>query len=355
LRQTPDKPAVIQRVTDTMARQTQQLVRLVDDLLEVGRINGGKLRLRKAPVQIAEVVRDAVAVVQPTIEAQQHELTVAIPSESIIVEADAARLTQVLANLLHNAARYTPRHGKLAVIVRHSADQVSISVRDNGMGIGGEALPHVFDMFYQANDTGEARGSGLGIGLTLAKMLIEMHEGTICAESAGPRTGSTFTVRLPLVPAAQVLASEASGSVSDFANRHRVLIVDDNTDAAETLRLLITTLWGGEVHTAFNGPDALALAAEVRPEVVLLDLGMPGMDGYEVARRLRRQPWGRDLLLIALTGWGQDHDRRLASEAGFDRHMTKPAEPEGLRAVLDLADARPSATPKTAPPPPPVH
>jgi two-component system, chemotaxis family, CheB/CheR fusion protein len=340
LRSVPDDRALVQQVTATMARQTQQLVRLVDDLLEVSRISGGKLTLRVTHVAIAEVVHDAVAAVRPFIDALEHQLTVAVPEEPLFVEGDAARLTQVVANLLHNAGRYTPTRGQIALAVCRVGEEVSISVRDNGVGIAPQALPDVFEMFYQASDTAALNSSGLGIGLTLAKKLVEMHGGAISAESSGLNAGSTFTVRLPLAHAVGTALPGARLQVTASPpGSNRVLIVDDNVDAAETMRLLMTTLGSGEVRTASNGAEALAVGAQLHPDVVLLDLGMPGMDGYEVARRMRNQSWGKDALLVALTGWGQEQYRHRAREAGFDRHMTKPADPEALRAMLKRAHA----------------
>ena len=335
LRKEPDNAAVVQQMTATMARQMQQLVRLVDDLLEVGRISGGKLTLRIKQVQIAEVSRDAVAAVQPLIDKLEHQLTVALPEEPLIVDGDSARLTQVIANLLHNAARYTPARGQIALTVRRAGDQVLISVRDNGQGIAPQSLSNVFEMFYQVSGSAQLSNSGLGVGLSLAKKLVEMHSGTISVESLGLNMGSTFTVQLPLTSASRVSRTADTPCVaSERADKQRVLIVDDNSDAAETLRALLTAISGGEVQTASSGVEALKLGAQLRPNIVLLDLGMPGMDGYEVARRMRGESWGKDVLLVALTGWGQDQHRRRSSAAGFDRHMTKPADPEALRAVL---------------------
>jgi CheY-like chemotaxis protein len=332
---------MVQQITSTMARQMQQLVRLVDDLLEVGRISTGKLTLRTKAMQIAEVVRDAVAAVRPLIDSLEHRLTITLPERSLIVEGDPARLTQVFANLLHNAARYTPARGQINVGVRQAGDQVLISVRDNGVGISAQSLPDVFEMFYQAGSAAQADNTGLGIGLTLAKKLVAMHRGTITAESAGPNSGSTFTVRLPLLSAAAgASAPDTRSEVSASAQQRRVLIVDDNADAAETLRLLMRTIGSGEVQTAHSGVEALKVGAQLRPNVVLLDLGMPDMDGYEVARRMRGEAWGRDALLVALTGWGQDQHRRRSRESGFDRHMIKPPDPEALRAVLSSAETR---------------
>jgi two-component system CheB/CheR fusion protein len=331
----PKDRALVQRVTATMARQSKQLVMLVDDLLEVVRINEDKLTLRLQAVSIAEVVRDAVSATRPVMESLEHQLTIEVPAQRLTVKGDGTRLTQVIGNLLNNAARYTPPRGKIALCVRRDEEQVLISVEDNGRGLSAQSLKNVFEMFYQAGESGVSN-AGLGIGLTLAKKLVEMHGGIIRVESAGAGMGSTFTVRLPLAQG-EVAATtrEAQDEVSESARRHRVLIVDDNTDAAETLRLLMKSLGGGEVRTASNGPDALEAAATLHPDVVLLDLSMPGMDGYELARRIRAESWGKRAFLVALTGWGQDQHRRRSHEAGFDRHMIKPADAEALRGVLN--------------------
>jgi len=335
LRRTSEDPALVQRVTATMARQTKQLVMLVDDLLEVVRINEDKLTLRLQPVSIAEVLRDAVAATRPLLESLEHQLTTEVPAERLTVQGDGARLTQVIGNLLNNAARYTPPRGEIAVRVRRDDEHVLISVQDNGRGLSTESLRKVFEMFYQGGESGVSN-TGLGIGLTLAKKLVEMHGGSISVESPGAGMGSTFTVRLPLAQAQIAVGTpETQDAGSESARRHRILIVDDNTDAAETLRLLMKSLGGGEVCTASNGPDALKAAATLHPDVVLLDLGMPGMDGYELARRMRAESWGKRALLVALTGWGQDQHRRRSHEAGFDRHMIKPADAEALRSVLN--------------------
>jgi PAS domain S-box-containing protein len=336
LRRAPDDPAMVRRVTVTMARQTQQLVRLVDDLLEVARISAGKLTLRIEPLVIGDVVRDAVAAVQPFIDSLEHVLTISVPDESVVVDGDAARLTQVVANLLHNAARYTPRGGRIRLLVHIECESAVISVRDNGSGISAEALPNVFELFYQGGNSADPAKPGLGIGLTLAKKVVELHGGTISAESAALNQGSTFTVRLPLSHSA--LRQTGNGDASPSIGKQRVLIVDDNADAAETLQMLMRTLVSGEVEIASSGDEALRLGARLHPNVVLLDLGMPNMDGYEVARRMRGESWGKSALLIAITGWGQEEHRRRSREAGFDRHMTKPADPDALRAVLNGAD-----------------
>src|SRR5215472_4292889 len=334
LHKTPQDPALVQRVTATMARQTKQLVMLVNDLLEVVRINEDKLTLRLQAVSIAEVVRDAVSAARPLIDSLEHQLAIEVPTGRLTVKGDGARLTQVIGNLLNNAARYTPPRGQITVCVRRDEEHVLISVQDNGRGLSPQSLKNVFEMFYQGGESGVSE-TGLGIGLSLAKKLVAMHGGTIRAESAGAGMGSTFTVHLPLAQGKLAKPPETRGEARDCARQHRVLIVDDNTDAAETLRLLLESLGGGEVRTASNGADALKTAATLHPDVVLLDLSMPDMDGYELARRIRAESWGKGVLLVALTGWGQDQHRRRSHEAGFDRHMIKPADAEALRAVLN--------------------
>ena len=333
LRKLPDDAALQERVVATMTRQSRQLVRLVDDLLEVGRINEGKVTLRMQPVAVADVLRDALGTVRPLTDNLEQEVAVELPEETLYVEGDVVRLTQAIGNLLHNATRYTQPHGKITLRARRDGEQVEISVQDNGRGMSPEALANVFEMFYQARES-QASGGGLGIGLTLARRLVEMHRGSISAQSAGIQQGSSFTVRLPLTDRRPAQSTVTKSGVPQMPIPHRVLIVDDNVDAAETLRQLIGTLGVGEVRTASNGPDALAAAARFQPEIVLLDLSMPGMDGYELARRMRAEPWGPKAMLVALTGWGQEQHRRRSKEAGFDRHLTKPADLEALRAVL---------------------
>jgi two-component system, chemotaxis family, CheB/CheR fusion protein len=341
LRGASDDRAVVQRVTAAMGRQTEQLVRLVDDLLEVARINSGKLTLRMGRVQVADVVRDAVAAVRPFIDSLKHELTIAVPEAPLTVEGDATRLVQVIGNLLHNAARYTPAGGRIAVTACQSEENALVAVRDNGQGISPHALPHLFEMFYQEGHSSQVKSAGLGIGLTLAKKLVELHRGTIHVESEGTNRGSTFSVRLPLArSSAEVGVTDPIGNGTGAMHKHRVLIVDDNADAAETLRLLMGLMGDDEVQTASTGAEALKVGARLHPNVVLLDLDMPGMDGYEVARRMRSETWGKEALLVALTGWGQDRHRHRTREAGFDRHMTKPADPTALRAVLNDLDMR---------------
>ncbi|HET7608210.1 MAG TPA: ATP-binding protein, partial [Gammaproteobacteria bacterium] len=331
---------VAERVTMTMSRQAAQLVRLIDDLLDVSRISSGRLRLRKTRVKLTDVVRDAVAAVRPMIERSGHQLELEAPREPIMLEADPARLTQVLANLLNNAARYTPSGGKISIAVRREGDAVVVSVKDTGYGIPEAALPHVFEMFYQGADPRSATQTGLGIGLALAKSLVEMHGGAIHASSAGVDRGSEFTLRLP------ALAPVASDDIPPEADvraplgGHRVLVVDDNADAAQTLAMLIQALGANDVHVALSGQEALPLAQRIKPDTVFLDLKMPEMDGYEVAQRMRREPWGEATWLVALTGWGLDEHKRRTKDAGFDQHLTKPADRAALEAILSRPAGR---------------
>ena len=343
LRQAKDKPQLLEQVTATMSRQARQLVRLVDDLLDLSRVSGGRLRLRKSRVPLRDVVRDAVASVRPIMERQRHELRVTISDERLELDADGARLTQVFANLLNNAARYTPESGRIAIEAGREGHEAVVAVSDNGIGIPQPLLARIFEMFYQGDEGRLTRGGGLGIGLTLARSLAEMHGGTITVSSEGANRGSKFEVRLPVAELpAEVVAKEPQRTSSETLGGHRVLIVDDNTDAARTLGMLVETLGKNEVHVAYNGDDALRIAQEHRPDIVLLDLKMPGMDGYEVARRLRSESWGRDLTLVALTGWALEDHRRRSRDAGFDRHLTKPADISALAAVLS---SRPAQTP----------
>jgi CheY-like chemotaxis protein/two-component sensor histidine kinase len=334
LQQVKDKPQLLEQVTATMGRQAKQLVRLVDDLLELSRVSGGRLRLRKTRVPLRDVLRDAVASMRPILDRQGHVLRMTLPDEPIELEADSARLTQVFTNLLSNAARYTPTGGRIAIEAGRERGDAVVTVSDNGIGISAPSLARIFEMFYQGDEGRPTRGGGLGIGLTLARSLVEMHGGTITAASAGSNRGSEFKVRLPIMDHPAVVVANEKRADPPALGGHRVLIVDDNTDAARTLGMLVETLGQNEVHVANNGSDALRIAEERRPDIVLLDLKMPGMDGYEVARRLRSESWGRELTLVAVTGWALDDHKRRSRDAGFDRHLTKPADVAALAAVL---------------------
>jgi len=311
----------------------------VDDLMEVSRITSGKITLRKEPVEVAAILRTAVETSRPLIEAAVHKLSLTIPSEPLTVEGDPVRLTQVVANLLNNSAKYADTGGQIWLTARRDGDGVAISVRDTGAGIPPEMLSRVFDLFAQVDGhSGRAQG-GLGIGLTLVKSLVEMHGGSVRAFSEGIGCGSEFIVRLPLT-ASHAAGRSTSKSRSPVLAARRVLVVDDNRDAADSLALLLELL-GAEVRVAYDGPEALDALATYDPSVVLLDIGMPGMDGYEVARRIRQQRASPDVTLIALTGWGQEADRHRSRTVGFDFHLIKPPDVSALQTILVSLEGQP--------------
>ena len=334
LRASQLQDAAAEHATEMMDRQVGLMVRLVDDLLEVSRISRGKIELRNELVEIADVVRAAVEISRPLIESGSHQLVFEFPPEPLTVLGDGVRLTQIVANLLNNAAKYSDLRGTIRLAIRREGDEVVVSVRDTGKGIPPEMLPRVFELFVQVDrDKGRAQG-GLGIGLTLAQSLAELHRGRIEARSEGPDRGSEFLVRLPLAPAhAEAGARGPSVARSDALASQRIMVVDDNRDAAESLGALLTLL-GAEVHVANDGEEALAVFAAHHPTTVLLDIGMPGMDGHEVARRIRQRPDAGDVTLIALTGWGQEEDRKRSQSAGFDHHLIKPADIQKLEGLL---------------------
>jgi PAS domain S-box-containing protein len=332
----------VEQVGQVMERQVDQLVRLVDDLLEVSRITRGKIELRLELVEVAGVVRTAIETSQPLITAAGHQLAVSLPTQPLTINADPVRLAQIISNLLNNSAKYTEAGGQIWLTVRRHDNTVSISVRDSGMGIPPEMLPHVFQLFTQVDRHARRAQGGLGIGLALVKSLTEMHGGEVSASSPGLGHGSEFVVRLPL--AAEPRHTNAPWPEvrpRTAVTPHRVLVVDDNRDAAMSMCMLLKFL-GTDVRAAFNGPEALAAMAEYKPAVVLLDIGMPEMDGYEVARRIREQKEFDDVTLIALTGWGQEDDRRRSQSAGFDYHLTKPADISALETLLRSHQSRES-------------
>jgi signal transduction histidine kinase/ActR/RegA family two-component response regulator len=315
-------------------RQAELMARLLDDLLDVSRISLKKVELRTEPVELASVCEAALETSRPLIEAGGHELSVSLPAEPILLEADPLRLAQVLSNLLNNAAKYTHDGGRIWLGAERQGAEVVVLVRDSGIGIDAEALPSVFEIFSQAKPTLARGHSGLGIGLSLVKGLVELHGGSVEARSDGPGRGSEFLVRLPV--AARTAGREPARPREDEeppATGSRILIVDDNRDGADSLAMLLEIM-GNRVRTAYDGEQALEATEAMRPEVVLLDLGMPKLSGYDVCRRIREQPWGRDVVLIALTGWGQEADRRRTEAAGFDRHMVKPVHPADLMRLL---------------------
>jgi PAS domain S-box-containing protein len=322
------------RSRDMMDRQVQQLIRLVDDLLDVSRVMRGKIELRKERVELASIVARAVETAQPLIDAHMHTLSVSLPDESLPLDADPVRLSQVVSNLLTNAAKYTDLNGRIGIMAAREGDEAVVRVRDTGIGLAPDLLPHVFDLFVQADHTTTKAQGGLGIGLTLVKNLVEMHEGSVSAHSAGLGQGCEFVVRLPLAKEGVLEHRHGEGEpLPGKSTGQRLLIVDDKRDAAESLALWLR-LQGHEVRVAYDGPSALRLLAASSHDLVFLDIGMPGMDGYEVARRVRTMPGMENVVLVALTGWGQLEDRRRTAEAGFNHHLVKPADPKALEQVL---------------------
>ena len=334
-----DNPALVKEMRAMMERQVQQMVRLVDDLFDVSRITRGTFELRQERVDLAAVAANAVETSRPLVDAAKHVLTVTLPSRPVFVEGDKTRLAQVLANLLNNSAKYTPESGQIGLTVERLGDQAVVRIRDNGIGIPAGMLGSVFEMFTQVNRAARASQSGLGIGLTLVRNLVEMHGGAVEAHSEGSGKGSEFVVRLPLAQPHEATgagAAPAEAAPCVPASPRRVLVVDDNIDAAESLGRLLR-LMGNQVKTAHDGPSALEMAASFIPDIVLLDIGLPGMDGHEVARRLRLLPSLQKAVLVAQTGWGQDEDRRRSREAGFNHHLVKPVSAAALQAVLGEA------------------
>jgi signal transduction histidine kinase len=325
-----------QSALDVIERQTRQMTRLIDDLLDIARITSNKLELRRSPVELSQVVAAAVETSRPLIEQRGHKLIVKAPAAPIHVDGDVVRLAQVISNLLNNSAKYTERGGRIWLECGRKKDEAVIKVRDTGVGILPEALPRIFEMFTQAGRENESR-SGLGIGLTLVKRLVEMHGGTITAHSEGRGKGSEFVVRIPVALSS---ASQAKPPVKtklksrkDGRKPIRILVVDDNQDSADSLGMLMKLL-GNEVRIVNDGLAAVAMANEFEPQVVLLDIGLPTLNGYEAARKIRKQPWGSQATLIAVTGWGETIDRERSKKAGFDHHLVKPVEPDVLTTLL---------------------
>lgn len=333
LRLSGHDPARQDQAYAVMQRQLQQLVRLTDDLLDVSRIIRNRIDLRREQIDLRTVLQSAIETTQPMIDAAEHTLTLELPAEPLWLDADFTRLAQAFANLLDNAAKYTDRGGHIEVGATVDRGNAVVTVRDNGIGISPAALPHIFDMFLQLDISLDRARGGLGIGLTLARRLIELHGGTIEVSSEGSGQGSAFAVSLPMAVGAvdhRRVAAETRPAV-----RCRILVAEDIPDAAEMLRMMLD-LMGHEVRVATDGVQAVAIAREFEPELALLDIGMPRMDGYQAAREIRAI-LGNRVLLVALTGWGQDDDQRRAREAGFDHHLTKPAEPAMLEELIASA------------------
>ena len=328
----------LRELREIIDRQLTHMARLLDDLLDVSRITSDKINLRKAPVRLADAVADAVESSRPLIDAENHELTICLPQDPMYVEADRARLAQVFSNLLNNAAKYTDKGGRIGLSVEPFGDVAVIRVRDTGIGIAEEKLPHVFEMFVQADHSLERMRGGLGIGLTLVHRLIEMHGGEVEARSAGLGKGSEFIIRLPVIEAPRPAAPDESSKKDSFADRprFRILVADDNADLTALLEKYLGML-GHDVETALDCVEAVEKSATFLPDIALLDIGMPGLNGYDVARRIRCECGGRRILLVAMTGWGQDEDKRRAIDAGFDHHLTKPPDFGAIEKLLSQA------------------
>jgi PAS domain S-box-containing protein len=322
---------------DVISRQIDHLTRLIDDLLDVSRITSDKLELRKERINLAEVVNLAVESSHPLIDQHHHKLSILLPGKPIYLNADKIRLAQVIMNLLSNAAKYTPDEGRITLSAEHNGEEVAVRVTDNGVGIAPDQLPQIFDMFYQANRSYEQLHGGLGIGLTLARRLVEMHGGQVAAHSAGINQGSEFVVRLPIFVEQLQPQKETARAETTRATVRRILVVDDYGENAETLAELLR-VEDNEVEIAHDGLKAVEIAEKFRPSVVLLDIGMPKLNGYEAARKIREQPWGRNMVLIAITGWGGENDRNRSREAGFNAHLLKPVNyPELAKLIADLS------------------
>jgi len=326
-----------QWAVSAIERQVRQMARLIDDLVDVARITSNRLELRKERVELGAVLRSAVETSGALLKAGGQEFTLVLPDTPIRLDADPIRLAQAVTNLLNNAAKYTERGGHIWLIAERDGAHAVITVRDTGVGIPSAVLPHVFEMFTQGEQTRARTLGGLGIGLTLVKRLVEMHGGTVEAQSGGQDLGSTFTIRLPVVEASQDAQPQSDGSGRLNPPSLRMLIVDDNRDAADSLAMLLHTT-GNEIRTAYDGLEALQVASEFRPEVVLLDIGLPKIDGHEVAQRIRREPWGARVCLIAVTGWSDESDRARSRAAGFDHHLVKPLDTAHLAQLLSAVE-----------------
>ncbi len=333
----PVAPEVVEEARAILKRQTGHVVRLVEDLLDVSRITRGKVRLRKEVVNLATVVERALSSVRSLVADRRQDLSVSLPPDPVLVNGDPTRLEQAVGNLLNNAAKYTPQGGRIELIVELEADQVAIRVKDTGAGIADEMLPKIFDLFAQGDQTLDHSQGGLGIGLTLVRSLVALHGGTIEAASPGPGLGSEFIIHLPIAtPEAEVREGNKTAATNGEGSqrpRRRVLLIDDNVDLATTTAALLGTL-GHSVQYCHDGPEALRLVDEVQPEVVFIDIGLPIMSGHDVARALRQKSGGENLLLVAMTGFGQAEDRRRSREAGFDIHLVKPVSLDTLAEVL---------------------
>jgi signal transduction histidine kinase/CheY-like chemotaxis protein len=328
--------AVIAR--DVIDRQVRHMARLLDDLLDISRITQNRVSLDRVPMDVGTAVNAALEVTRPMIDTARQKVTVSLPEVPLVVNADPTRLAQVVSNLLNNASKYTDAKGEISIVVEREGDEAVIRVRDSGAGIEARHLADIFELFSRVESQRNQSVGGLGIGLALVKSLVEMHGGSVSVMSAGIGRGSEFVVRLPAVPsnAGVVRAPSADTGLERAMRSVRVLVVDDNADSANALAMLLQLI-GHDVRKAGNALEALAIAPVFVPEIGIFDIGMPGMDGYELARRVRRESWGRGMQLIALTGWGAEEDKNLAVRAGFNRHLTKPVDLAALQEELKAA------------------
>ncbi len=329
-----EDPALIEKARATMERQLQQLVRLTDDLLDVSRITQDKVELKRERIDLRMVIQSAVEAMRPLVTDRGHTLAVDLPPEPLYIDADFTRVAQAFSNLLSNAAKYTERGGRISIAATGQNGTAVVRVRDSGIGIPREMLSRIFDMFTQLRTERDRTASGLGVGLSLARRLVQLHGGTIEAHSEGPARGSEFVIQMPLIPVSAPgdAAGDESAPHALPSGACRVLIAEDNIDAAEMMRMMLC-FSGHEVKVATDGVQAVAIAEATKPDIAFIDIGMPRMDGYEAARRIRRA-LGSRVTLVALTGWGQEEDKSRAREAGFDHHLTKPAEPEMLERLI---------------------
>ena len=338
----PDSPqSERERWSTVIDRQISHLSRLIDDLVDVSRITRGSIGLQRQVVDISGVVAEAIEASRPTIDDRCHHLSVNLPAEPLSVNADRARLVQVIANLLHNASKFTPKHGRITIGVEREGDDMVLRVADDGIGIEPESLPNVFEMFTQVGRPLDRPSAGLGIGLALVRTLVELHGGSVTAHSEGVGTGTQVVVRLPcLAPTPVMDVAAPAPKPPATCPPSRILVVDDNADAADALAFMLREA-GHEVSTAHDGLEALAISPTFRPEIALLDLGMPNLNGYATAGRMREEPWGQDIVLVALTGWGQQKDRDQTARAGFNAHLVKPVGAEELFGTLALLRSAP--------------
>ena len=326
---------ILKQAHETIERQLGQMVRLVDDLLDLNRITHDRLELRRSEVELSSVIQQAVEVARPLIDAAGHELTVDLPAEPIYLNADRTRLAQMFGNLLNNSSKYTRPNGTISLTAKRIDNDIAVTVKDNGAGIPHDKLDSIFDMFMQVERTADRAQGGLGIGLTLVKRLAEMHGGSIEAKSAGEGQGSEFVVRLPVLSKPSDV-TQTPAIEPELSPQRRILIVDDNRDSADSLAMLLE-ITGNKTYMAHDGIEAIEAIKEHRPELVLLDIGLPKLDGHEVCRHVRQEPWGKDIVMIALTGWGQEDDRRKSEEAGFNGHLVKPVDYDTLLELLKSA------------------